>query len=96
MAKYMIRCTEQSPSSVGHNAAHIVTVALEGFTQCYTVSQVYLMIDRGDTFTTRSPSTGREAAVTKHRCTCGYQTLRSTADSVQDNNLDNLPRCDCR
>jgi len=95
MAKYVIRCTDQTPIGVGHDAAHIVSVALEGSSQCYSVSQVSQWMDEGHTFVTRSPSTGREADVRKYRCRCGYQTLRSAPDAVRDNNLDNLPKCNC-
>lgn len=51
-------------------------------------------MDDGDTFYTKGKRSGKEAEVEKYDCShCGQRTLRSSADAVEDNNLDNLRRC---
>lgn len=95
MARLQIVCTDQSPRAAGHDSAHITNVRVSGDSRCYTVAGIYVAMDRGASFYTVSPSTRREATVHKFQCSCGYRTLRSSADSVVDNNLDNLPRCNC-
>jgi Protein of unknown function (DUF3892) len=46
-----------------------------------------------DRFYTVSPSTSGVAMVEAYTCGCGYETIRSSPDSVTDNNLDNLRTC---
>lgn len=96
MATYVIRCTDQSPRSAGHSVAHIKTVAFHGGTRCRTVKDVYALLDAGHEILSRSPGGGPNAKVHKYQCTCGYETLRSAADATKANNLDELPRCNCR
>lgn len=97
MASYRIICTIQSPVGQPHTHAHIVQVGtgdVTGWKHMWTVPQVYSAMDQGHTFYTQSPSTFVVAFVHKFNCPhCGYSTLRSNADAIADNNLDNLPRC---
>lgn len=79
---------------------HIVSVGVGGSatapTQTMTVKAVRDKIDAGDIFETYSPSTGKVANVKKDTCGidgCKVETIRSHADAVKDNNLDNLPVC---
>ncbi len=61
-----------------------------------SVTAVRAAIDAGDSFETYSPTTGKIAKVKKDTCGksgCAVLTIRSAADSVKDNNLDNLPVC---
>lgn len=62
-----------------------------------TVTTVRSKIDNGDTFETYSPSTGKTAEVKNDTCgkgdACPVLTIRSKADAVTDNNLDNLSTC---
>jgi hypothetical protein len=59
----------------------------------WTVDEVWTAIARGDQFYT-SDSRGRRALVERWQCgTCGLRTLRTRADAVTDNNLDQLPSC---
>ncbi len=88
MSEYLITCVRKS---TGIDHQHIVSVGIGA--QRYTVADIYRFIDQGHTFRTASPSSGREAAVAKYRCSCGLATLRSHADGYWDNNLDNLPKC---
>ena len=89
MAEYLITCVRKSAlTSAGHQ--HIASVGIG--TQQFTVPEIYRFMDRGDTFRTASPSSGKEAAVAKFQC-CAIDTLRSHSDGYWDNNLDNLPRC---
>jgi hypothetical protein len=62
----------------------------------WTVTQVRSALDRGDTFHTISPSTGARAEVHADDCKIGgciVKTIRSAADAIEDNNLDNLRQC---
>ena len=96
MADYVIRCTDQTPAGTDHDSAHIERVAFEGATTCYTVAQVYALIDAGHRIWSRGPLASVSARVRKFRCRCGRATLRSDADATKVNNLDSLPMCGCR
>lgn len=102
MASYRIVCVKTE-----HAHRHIVSVGTGTDaakpTTTYTVTQVRNMIDNGDMFTT-SDASGKTARVRKDDCgvtekvggvdtKCTVKTIRSTADAVKDNNLDNLPVC---
>jgi hypothetical protein len=90
MAEYLITCVRKSDRTpAGHQ--HIVSVGIGQHK--FTVAEIYQLIDQGHTFRTVSRSSGRESAVTKYRCSCGWLTLRSQADGYWDDNLDNLPKC---
>lgn len=92
MADYRITCVTESRNA-GHDG-HIRIVG-SGTTR-WTVTEARAAIDAGHTFHTISPSTGKRAEVRKWTCThssCDYKTLKSAADAVTDNNLDNLPPC---
>lgn len=94
MAQYRITCTRKSPlTAQGHH--HIVRVGtgtLSGYSRLWTVAEVYQAMRRGDRFYTQGAKSGKVANVVAYTC-CGIQTLRSTPDSVTDNNLDYLPTC---
>jgi hypothetical protein len=61
--------------------------------QRWTVDEVWAAIARGHRFYTND-SRGRRALVERWTCTnCGLRTLRTRADDVTDNNLDQLPQC---
>ncbi len=97
MAQYRIICTIQQPFYQPHSHAHIVkagTGADSGYSKLWTVADIYNAMDRGDTFYTQGKSSGKFASVHKYQCTaCNFLTIRSAADAVYDNNLDNLPTC---
>ena len=89
MREYLITCVRKSaPTGAGHQ--HIAGVGIGR--QQATVKDIYRLMDDGHTFGTVSPSTGREVPVAKYLC-CGLDTLRSHADGLWDDNLDNLPGC---
>jgi hypothetical protein len=57
------------------------------------VAAIISKLESGDVFNTYSPSTDKCADVHKYTCAvkgCEVETLRSAADAVTDNNLDNL------
>lgn len=95
MADYQIVCVaRQAPHR------HIISVGTEGTAaspaSTYTVAEVRRMIDTGDSFHTISPTTSAKATVQKDTCQepdCDVKTIRSGADAVTDNNLDNLVVC---
>lgn len=95
--QYRIVCTRQSQVTGSRVHPHIVSVGTgtpQGYTQNWTVYEVLAAMDRGDVFCTESPSTGRVAKVEAYTCTvCARRWIRTTADAVTDNNLDNLPSC---
>lgn len=74
-----------------HPHRHITKIG--GPSGSWTTEQARVAIARGDVFYTVSPSTGKQARVLRHTCSCGVNTLRSVADAVTDNNLDNLRNC---
>jgi hypothetical protein len=62
----------------------------------WTVAEVRTALRDGDVFYTYSPSTGKTALVRADDCHvagCVVKTIRSAADAVADNNLDNLRTC---
>src|SRR5206468_2788659 len=95
MAHYRIVCTEQEPLDQPTTHAHIVAVGTgddpDRATTRWTLDQVLAAMDRGDVFFTRGKSTGKVALVEKYVCSrCRRTYIRSAADAVSDNNLDNL------
>jgi hypothetical protein len=98
MANYRIVCTEQEPASQPPQHAHIVAVGIgtttDHYNQRLTLSQVIQMMDHGDRFFTMGAQSGKSAWVEKYYCTyCRQYHIKSAADAVRDNNLDNLPYC---
>ena len=98
MARFRIVCTNQEPVCLPNNRAHIVAVGTgddpDKADQKWTLDQVLAAMDRGDTFYTKGKHSERVAAVEKFNChLCRRTYIRSTPDAVQDNNLDNLRRC---
>lgn len=97
MADYRIICTRQEPCYVNNLQAHIVVVGTgvtpQTYTQLWSLDDV-LAAMRFNRFYTQSPSTGAIAWVQPFTCAyCRRIYIRSTADAVQDNNLDYLPTC---
>jgi len=98
MTRYRIVCTEQSPPNEPHDTAHIVAVGIgtdpKAADTKWTLKDVFAALDRSDSFYTKGTTSGKEASVHKYACkTCGFATIRSGADRVEDNNLDNLRAC---
>jgi hypothetical protein len=97
MARYRVVCTRQEPVDKSHHNAHIVIVGLGAapahYDRLMTVDEVWQAIAQGHTFYTQGPATGKVAEVERFGCRCGRRTLRSSADAVVDNNLDNLNAC---
>lgn len=97
MADYQITCRVKSQPTHPYYHSHIIRVGLgndAGWNRIMTVSEVYIEIDAGNRFYTRSPSTGVIAVVHRYQChQCMTRSLQSGADAVRDNNLDDLPEC---
>lgn len=97
MISHRITCTVQEPTGKPHDAAHIVSVGTGVLQNRYTdlsdLKDVLRLMSEGHSFYMESPSTGRSARVHSNCKTCDRTTIRTDADSIQDNNLDNLPRC---
>jgi Protein of unknown function (DUF3892) len=82
--EYQIICVVKDR---GHIAEVGITNDGRTYARKLTVAQVRQSIRDGHHFYTVSPSTGKKAYVEPH------DTIRSRADAVTDNNLDNLSRC---
>lgn len=99
MMSYRITCfTKENHSGKPHDATHMILVGIEAAQNNYhdmkELKDILRLIDEGHSFYTESLSTGRRASVHTYDCkTCGRTTIRSAADSIQDNNLENLPGC---
>jgi hypothetical protein len=89
MSTYRIKCVTKN-AAAGHE--HIIGVGVAGESKPLTVTEVYARMHQADIFYTVSPSSGSIAVVHRDEC-CGIATLRSGADAVLDNNLDNLDPC---
>ncbi|HKO97080.1 MAG TPA: DUF3892 domain-containing protein [Pyrinomonadaceae bacterium] len=98
MERYRIVCTEQEPVTEPTTHAHIVRVGTgtdtEKADKRWSLNEVLAAIDKGDSFYTQGKETGKVAEVEKYICAkCRRTWVRSTPDSVKDNNLDSLRRC---
>ena len=98
MAAYRIVCTEQKPFSQPTTHAHIVAVGIgtnpARADKRWTLDEVLTAMDSGHTFYTVGVQSGKVAVVQKYFCRhCQRTFIRSAPDAVQDNNLDNLRRC---
>ena len=96
MTDYRIVCRNMVGTGSGHQ--HIGQVGTgttpSQWELIWSVGQVTSAISRGDRFYSVSPSTNAVAMVASYYCPqCGATTLRSGADAVTDNNLDNLGTC---
>jgi Protein of unknown function (DUF3892) len=83
-----------------HPHSHITLVgtgtAADTYSRTWTVKEVRTALENGDRFYTVSASTGKEADVRADNCNvngCIVPTIRSKADAVTDNNLDNMRGC---
>jgi Protein of unknown function (DUF3892) len=95
MAAYQItcvvRCTSPRSSAPDYSHSHITDVGF-GDISSGTVADIYKFMSEGDAFYTFSRRTGQTANVQRYRCDrCDTPTLRSRADGVWNNDLDNLP-----
>jgi hypothetical protein len=98
MSTYRIVCTEQLPASQQPQHAHIVAVGTgddaNNANTRFTLAEVIQKIDAGNTFYTKGLQSGKIASVEKYWCGhCRQYHIRSSADAVRDNNLDNLRYC---
>jgi hypothetical protein len=95
---HRIVCTDQEPVYLPTTHAHIVGVGTgddpNKATARWTLSEVIRAIDAGDVFYTVGPRSGKMALVRVVKCGhCDRRIIKSAADAVEDNNLDNLRRC---
>jgi Protein of unknown function (DUF3892) len=92
MSEYQVTCVIKEPYTDNHG--HIVSIGIRVGTEQKTLTthEARLLLGVGHRLYTVSPSTGATAEVEGYRCH-GVNTLRSTADAVRDNNLDNLDSC---
>jgi hypothetical protein len=98
MTTYRIVCTEQQLAWQPPKHAHIVAVGTgtdpDKASQRLTLAEVIQMMDNGNRFYTQGVKTGKTAWVEKYWCShCRQYHIRSNADAIADNNLDNLRYC---
>lgn len=94
MAEYQIVCVDR-----GQGHGHITHVGIQGLPGVWTIAQVRGSIARGNSFYTVSPTTRAVAAVEPHdvvQLSQTIETIRSSGDAIDDNNLDNLKACRTR
>ncbi|MDP9329455.1 MAG: DUF3892 domain-containing protein [Actinomycetota bacterium] len=100
MASHHIVCGNQYPVDQPTTHAHLVRVGLRGnssktYSRILSLAEVLRWMDAGETFYTVSPSSAKIAQVVEVACSvCKERIIRSAADAVSDNNLDNLSSCD--
>jgi hypothetical protein len=94
MTDYRIVCVNRE-----HPHRHVTDVGIgsdAGWNEMWTVEQARAAIRSGDRLYTISRSTGAEADVRVSDCDidgCTVHTLRSLADTIADNNLNNMQTC---
>lgn len=98
MSDYRIVCTNQEPCYLSTHQAHIVAVGTgddpSQASQRWSLDEVLGAMRRGDRFYTQGVRSGKVALVEPYTCQhCRRTYIRSRADAVQDNNLDNLRVC---
>ena len=98
MTSYRIVCTKQEPTNEPPAHAHIVAVGTgttsDGYDRKWSLAEILQAMRRGDTFYTIGRRSGKRAQVESYACTLCHRThIRSGADRVEDNNLDNLSSC---
>lgn len=98
MAQYRITCTTQEPAQLPNDIAHIVAVGTGASAtrhdRYWQLSEVLAAMTNGDTFYTFGEQSKKIALVEKYQCPfCKRTHIKSSADAVTDNNLDNLRRC---
>jgi hypothetical protein len=98
MAEYRIVCTRRvgaSKGTMGHSHITHVGTGAANFSRLWTVAEVFDAMAKGTTFHTVGRKSGKTAQVLRQECQyCIEETLRSTADAVEDNNIDRLPTCE--
>lgn len=96
MVEYLIQCV-----NLEHSHRHVVSAMVrklvgdhyEDKVTTMTVSSIRSQLAAGDVFNTYSRSTDAVAAVEPFTCDvfgCTVETIRSSPDAVEDNNLDNM------
>lgn len=101
MVSLRIVCTDQVPVSEPTTHAHIVSVGVDTNNdgraeEQHSLSKVITAIDSNLTdYYTYGPTSHKIAHVQVVNCPhkCGKRIIKSTPDSVKDNNLDYLRRC---
>ena len=97
MAEYLIRCVNARRPHEHVTSADVQELSGDSYgnTKTFLVETIRAKLAEGDRFNTYSPSTDKMAGVHSDTCRiagCEIQTIRSDADAITDNNLDNL-RC---
>ncbi len=101
MSNYRVVCTTQEPVNESARRAHIVAVGTGADAsqaeKRWTLAEVLQAMDSGDVFYTKGETSGKIARVEKFKCpSCSRTHIRSEADHVSDNNLDELRFCNWR
>ena len=96
MATYLIKCVNME-----HSHSHIVSATVQRYRngkyedrQTMSITTIRRKLEDGDTFETYSQSERKFTDVDPDTCRfprCTVETIRSRADAVTDNNLDNIP-----
>jgi hypothetical protein len=94
MAEHEIVCVERLEAH--EHITHVGTGSDDRATARWSVEDVRNAIEDGDMFYTVSPSTEHVAEVEPYDALVKgriIETIRSTPDAIEDNNLDNMRAC---
>ena len=95
IAAYRIVCVERQPVGQPESHVHIVRIgtADDGLgARQWSIQRVLAAMEEGDVFYTQDMTSGKIASVSAYHCAQCHQTyIRSDANTVDGNNLDNLP-----
>jgi hypothetical protein len=95
ITEYLITCVNTQRPHHHITSADVQELSGDSYedSKTFLVGTIRTKLAAGDRFNTYSPSTDKMADVhsdTCHFAGCKVQTIRSDADAMTDNNLDNL------
>ncbi len=91
---FHIICADRSETSRRHQHITTVgTVAPPAPPRRWAIAEVLDMLALGNTFYT-TDAFGDPVFVHRHRCECGFETIRTTDDSASTDGLDSLRICE--
>lgn len=90
MTTYNVTCIKKRKKN-GHDHIYKIGTGRKN-TKIWKVRYVLEAIVNGDNFVIiKNDGT---STLNEYSCDCGYKTLRSTLDGIEDDNLEKLPECD--
>jgi hypothetical protein len=96
--RHRVVCDVQVPVHLPTHHEHVAQVGTSSeppeASRLWTAEEVIEAVARGDSFYTRSPSTGLAGRIEIDACeACGRRIIRSDPDATPDSDLTNLADC---